>query len=282
MHHIPVIRLQKNKISTILKVTVLVLQTIKILNGLCEITANIGDDVKTVDGNFEIGSQYHYTMETQSTICVPTEDGGIDVHCSTQWADLTQVAVAQMLNISQNQVNLTIKRLGGAYGAKFSRATQIACACALACHLINRPVRFVMTIEANMATIGKRTACINEYSVIEEKHTGKITALTNTFLEDSGCSINEIVVPLTAHAFHNSYGPNPEWIVKPGVARTSLPSNTWCRVPMHTEGISMIENIMEHIGHEVKKDVSEVRLANIQDNDPMKPIYIQFLKDTGK
>ncbi|EZA57182.1 Xanthine dehydrogenase [Ooceraea biroi] len=121
-----------------------------------------GNNTKhVIKGVFRCGSQYHYTMETQSCVCIPTEDG-IDVYPSTQWIDLTQVSIANVLNIKNNS-----------------------------CYA-------------------------NEY-------------WTNTGFE----------------------------------VRTDTPSNTYCRAPGSTEGIGMIESIMEHIARVLKKDPLQVRLANM-------------------
>lgn len=56
----------------------------------------------TIKGTFRNGNQYHFTMETQTCVCVPIEDG-IDVFAATQWMDLTQVAIAQCLDIKNNR-----------------------------------------------------------------------------------------------------------------------------------------------------------------------------------
>lgn len=242
---------------------------------------NVGA-VSTITGSLEIGSQYHYTMETQTTFCVPADDDGIDVHAAVQWIDFTQAAIAESLKIPQNSINMAVRRVGGAYGAKISRGTQIACAAALGCHLTRRPVRFVMTIEANMMVCGKRFACQNDYTTNVHSLTGKITAMTNAFIQDSGCSLNEAMIPLTGLAFQNCYGPNSAWLIKSSVAKTDAPSHTWCRAPNHTEGIAMIENIMEHIARVIGKDPSDVRIANIRDDNPTKKIYMEFLKNVGR
>ena len=142
-----------------------------------------------ISGRFEMENQYHFTMETQTCLCIPIEDG-MDVYSSTQWMDVTQMAISEMLKVPNNKINMYVRRLGGAYGAKISRQNQIACACALAAHLLNKPVRFVMRLEANMNIIGKRYACINFYDIKVDDN-GKIHELNTAYTEDYGCSKNE-------------------------------------------------------------------------------------------
>lgn len=57
------------------------------------------------------------------------------------------------------------------------------------------------------------------------------------------------------------------WTLNGFEARTDLPSNTFCRAPGTTEGMTMLENIMEHIAKVTKKDPLQVRLANMNDTD---------------
>ena len=55
-----------------------------------------------MEGEFEIGSQYHFYMETHVTLSVPTSDG-IDVFCSTQDGDEVQTAIADCLDLKKSQ-----------------------------------------------------------------------------------------------------------------------------------------------------------------------------------
>ncbi len=82
-----------------------------------------------ITGKVELGSQYHYHMETQTAVVVPDE-GGFKVQSATQWVDRVQAAVAMVMKIPASSVDVSVKRIGGAYGAKTTRPNLIAAACA--------------------------------------------------------------------------------------------------------------------------------------------------------
>lgn len=50
----------------------------------------------------DLNGQYHYTMETQTVVCVPTEDG-MNVYPSTQGPDNVQIAISQVINMQENK-----------------------------------------------------------------------------------------------------------------------------------------------------------------------------------
>lgn len=232
-----------------------------------------------VTGHFEMGSQYHYTMETQTCVCVPSDDG-MNIYSAAQWIDGVQLAVSNVLNVPQNKLNIEVRRVGGGYGSKVSRNLQTACAAALACHKLNRPIRFILTIEANMLTCGKRYACTNDYDVSVDDN-GKIQKLSNNFYEDYGCTLNEAIADIIVAAFKNCYD-NSTWNVTSKMIKTDAPSHSWCRAPGSTEALAMIENIIEHIARVVNKSPEDVRLANISSSNPLKKMYPDFLKSVGK
>lgn len=55
-----------------------------------------------MEGEFEIGTQYHVYMETLAAVCYPTEDG-MEVYCTSQDISAVQAAVASSLNILNSQ-----------------------------------------------------------------------------------------------------------------------------------------------------------------------------------
>lgn len=235
--------------------------------------------VHTIKGHMEQGFQYHYTMETQTCVVVPIEDG-LDVYSSSQWIDYSQIAIADALNIPNSSINMQVRRIGGAYGGKATRSGQIACAAAVAAYLLNRPVRFVMSLEQNMTVVGKRYSCFNDYE-LEIDSEGIIQKMNNDFVQDYGCTPNEPVFFHTGEFFKNCYD-FKYWNSNVKAVITEAPSNTYCRAPGTTEGVAMIENIMEHIAKKVNKDPVDVRLANIPDDSELKKILPEFVKSVGK
>lgn len=229
---------------------------------------------KTIKGTADFGAQYHFTMEPQTCVVIPVEDG-YDVYSATQWMDLCQNVIADALNINLNNINVEVRRIGGGYGGKISRPAHIASAAAIAAYHLKVPIRLVLTIESNMSVIGKRHPCYGEY-VVDVNENGKIQKLVNNYYQDYGCNLNEPVVFNTTEFIKNCYEYS-SWDVVPKAVITNTASNTWCRAPGSTEAIGMIEQIMEHIAYETGKDPIEVRLQNIPADNPLHKFIPEFL-----
>ncbi|KAJ6648666.1 Xanthine dehydrogenase, partial [Pseudolycoriella hygida] len=237
---------------------------------------NVFDSSKTIRGRVAFGSQYHFTMEPQTTVCTLTDDG-IKVYTSTQWTHLTQIAISRCLKVPTNSVHLELKRVGGGYGGKVSRGGQIACACALGCYLTRRPVRFVMTIESNMEVVGKRNAMIGEYRATVDPN-GKIESLNYNTFHDAGCSFNEAITTFVKRSYPNCYDAS-KWNFKSEDVKTDAPSHTWCRAPGTLEMVGLAETVMEHISKVLSKDPMSVRLENMPSGSLISTMIPVFLKD---
>jgi xanthine dehydrogenase molybdopterin-binding subunit B len=65
--------------------------------------AAISQSDMTLRGQVGCGSQYHFTMETQTSLVVPEEGETYSVYSSTQWTGFIQIAVANILGIPNSR-----------------------------------------------------------------------------------------------------------------------------------------------------------------------------------
>ena len=153
-------------------------------------------DVKLIEGEFEVGSQYHFYMETQTVLVRPCEKGQFDVVAATQNMDIVQNMVAQALSIPQNKVNVQCKRVGGAYGGKVYHSGFTAAAAAVASAKVKKPVRLHMDLKSSMDVLGMRHAFLAKYRAgVDEA--GKLLFVSLTMYSDSGFSYHDDTAGLT-------------------------------------------------------------------------------------
>ncbi|XP_025084733.1 xanthine dehydrogenase-like [Pomacea canaliculata] len=221
----------------------------------------IAQSARRLSGSVEVGDQYHFYMEAQSSRCAPNDNGGMDVQSTTQFIDRTTQAVAGLLNIPVNSVNLEVERLGGAFGGKITRNSLVAGACALAALIMQRPVRLVVDIHTNMKTMGKRLPVIGDYEVgfTEE---GKLNGIKFAYYADCGHhdidSGNVFVSKFIDNAYYC-----PNWNLKIVTVKTNKATNTALRAPEAVPCVYMMETIMEHIAKVLNKDPTEIKKLNL-------------------
>ncbi|KAJ2951519.1 hypothetical protein O0L34_g13669 [Tuta absoluta] len=240
-----------------------------------------GADVeKVIKGEHTIYGQYHFSMETLVCVSKPTEEG-LEVHAATQWMDGVQQMTAQALNMDMNKVDVHVRRLGGAYGIKISRASQVAIACSIVAKLMNRPCRFIQSLTTNMRAVGKRLPCVSEFEVAVNKQ-GVIQYNNYNIYEDNGYKVNEPLGLFGVDAYYNCYS-NSRWNFKSFNTLTDTAKNTWCRAPGTLESIAMAEILMERISYEMSLDPIQVRLDNLDEvkYSEVRPM-VDNLKSTAK
>lgn len=116
----------------------------------------INNSPNVIEGDCFLDTQFHFYMENQNAVCEQTDDG-FEIQSSTQFVDLVQNAVAQVLGVpNASCINVKVKQVGGGYGGKITRANITAAAAALACKITNRPVRVALDLNTSMSLIGKR------------------------------------------------------------------------------------------------------------------------------
>lgn len=213
-----------------------------------------------IEGEFDMGFQFHFPLEPMAARVTPIEDG-YDVIVTSIWPAEVQSSIAQVLGIDANSINTSVRRVGGSFGGKISRAHMVSTAAAVGAWKTHRPVRVALNLKMFITLIGGRDPFYSKYKVGFDDF-GKLVSVDLDIVSDSGCSANEASAGLgAAYASNVYYCPN--WLLKPSVVTTNTPSNTFMRSPGIFQGIVTIESIMDHIAHYLGRDPLEVREVNL-------------------
>ncbi|NOX48868.1 MAG: xanthine dehydrogenase molybdopterin binding subunit [Chlorobi bacterium] len=232
-----------------------------------------------LEGELTTGGQEHWYLETQSSIAIPGEGKEMQVYSSTQHPSETQAIVAEILGVQRNDIEVEIRRMGGAFGGKETQANHYAAWAALLAHKTGRPVKIHLTRDEDQIMTGKRHPFFNNYKVgFDEK--GQIQALDIDLNINSGSSTDLTMAILERAMFHvdNAYF-IPNLRVVGNSWKTNLPSNTAFRGFGGPQGIAIIEEIIDRIARYLKKEPLEIRKLNFyQEGFNNKTHYDQIIE----
>ena len=221
----------------------------------------IGAAPNKISGNCSLGSQYHFYMEGQVSVCRPTEDG-LEIHSSTQWLDYVLKSAVQVLGIqNSSSIEVKTKQLGGAYGGKITRPNMVSSAAALAASLLNKPVRVTLDLNDCMEMVGKRFPWYAEYNIGFDND-GKLLGIKINYYSDAGAYPNDQSLPAMYDFSDNAYN-CANWYLTATLAKTHKAANTACRSPGTFPCIAIMEYIIEHVAKYLNKQVLDVRVLNL-------------------
>ncbi len=218
--------------------------------------------LNVLNGELLINGQEHWYLETQTALAVPGEGKEMKVYASSQNPSETQTIVAEVLGISKNEVEVEVKRMGGAFGGKETQGNHVAAWAALLANATKCPVKIHLFRDDDQIMTGKRHRCYGKYKVGFDNN-GLINAYKVEINLDAGSSTDLSMAILERAMLHadNSYFMPNVYIV--GTAyKTNLPSNTAFRGFGGPQGMVIIENAIDKIARFLKKDSAEIRLLN--------------------
>ncbi len=215
-----------------------------------------------IEGTLRTGSQEHWYLETQSCLAVPGEGKEIKLYSSTQHPSETQAIVAEVLGIQKNEVEVEVRRMGGAFGGKETQANHYAAWAALLAKDTGRPVKIHLTRDEDQIITGKRHNTLSNYKAGFNKN-GKILSIDIDLNLDAGSSTDLTMAIMERAMFHvdNAYF-IPNLRVIGHSWKTNKPSNTAMRGFGGPQGMAVIENIIDRIARFLGKDAIEIRKLN--------------------
>ncbi|KAK3126805.1 hypothetical protein QOZ80_7AG0563100 [Eleusine coracana subsp. coracana] len=220
----------------------------------------------------KLASEYYFYMEPQTALAIPDENNTLVVYSSSQYPELAQSIIARCLGIPFSNVRVITRRVGGAFGGKTSRSTQVATAAALCAYKLRRPVRMYLNRNTDMVMIGGRHPVKAHYSV-GFKSDGKITALHLSLIINAGISADaspQIPGSIISSVKKYNWGAL-SFDIK--VCKTNITSKSVMRAPGDTQGSLIADAIIDHVASVLSVDAVSVREKNFHDFDSLQLFY---------
>ncbi len=158
------------------------------------------------EGRADTGGQEHLYIETQGAYVYPLENENLKVHSSTQGPTVVQKTIARVLGLPMHRIEVSVTRLGGAFGGKEDQATAWACMAALASRKLHKPVKISLSRPDDMVMTGKRHPYSSDFRIGLTKDL-KILAFETTLFQNGGAATDLSPAIIGRSLFHitNSY-----------------------------------------------------------------------------
>ncbi|WP_019587843.1 xanthine dehydrogenase molybdopterin binding subunit [Deinococcus apachensis] len=214
------------------------------------------------EGEFEMGGQEHFYLETNASLAQVDEWGQVFVQSSTQHPTETQEIVAHVLGLPSHAVTVQCLRMGGGFGGKEMQPHGYAAVAALGAVLTGRPVRLRLNRQQDLTLTGKRHPFHASWKVGFDAD-GRLLALRATLTSDGGWSL-DLSEPVMARALchiDNAYF-IPHVEVHGRIARTNKTSQTAFRGFGGPQGMLVIEDILGRCAPLLGLEAHELRARN--------------------
>lgn len=139
----------------------------------------------------EFSTQFieHAYMEPEAAVCVPRQDGVMEVYGSMQHPFSTRRFVGAILNEPLSNIEVYQPPTGGGFGGKDDTAAIVCARAALAARILNRPVKLNYTREWSIRESYKRHPYRLKYKVGLEK-SGRLKAVRVRMISDGGAYLS--------------------------------------------------------------------------------------------
>jgi len=229
--------------------------------GECDTTWDQCDHIFV--GRADTNGQEHLYIETQGAYAIPGEQGVVKIYSSTQSPTAVQRAVSKVTGLAMHLLEVDVTRLGGGFGGKEDQANTWAALCALATHILKRPVKYSLSRMEDIRMTGKRHPYSSDFKIGLNKDL-KIIAYEVTFYQNAGASADLSPAVLERTLFHctNTYF-IPNVIATAYSCRTNLPPNTAFRGFGGPQGMFVIESAIAKAADELGIDADIIQQRNL-------------------
>ncbi|WP_407572167.1 xanthine dehydrogenase molybdopterin binding subunit [Deinococcus altitudinis] len=246
-----------------------------------DVQAGLAQSAHVFSGEFELGGQEHFYLETNAALAYTDESGQMFVQSSTQHPSETQEIVAHVLGLPSSAVTVQCLRMGGGFGGKEMQPHGFAAVAALGATLTGRPVRLRLNRTQDLTMTGKRHPYLARWTVGFDD-SGKLLALQAEVYSDGGWSLDlsEPVMARTLCHVDNAYF-IPHVEVRGTVCRTHKTSQTAFRGFGGPQGMLVTEDILSRCAPKLGLGREDLRRRNFYRAGQTTP-YGQPVKDADR
>ncbi|HBP89974.1 MAG TPA: xanthine dehydrogenase molybdopterin binding subunit [Nitrospirales bacterium] len=216
-----------------------------------------------LEGQLQVGGQEHFYFESQVSLAIPNDNGGICIHSATQYPSHIQQAVARVLGLKRiSDVTVMCRRIGGAFGGKETQSTLFACVAALLAAKTGQAVKCRLTRQEDMVMTGKRHDFIALYQVGFDDE-GRIEGYRVELSSRCGMSadlsgfINDRAMLHSDNCYFL-----PHVTINSHRCKTNTVSNTAFRGFGAPQAIWVMEQIIDEIARYLGQDPLDIRKRN--------------------
>ena len=227
-----------------------------------DVTVGFAQAAHVFEGEFEMGGQEHFYLETHASLAHVDESGQVFIQCSTQHPSETQDITAHVLGLDAHAVTVQCLRMGGGFGGKEMQPHGFAAVAALGAVLTGRPVRLRLNRTLDLTMTGKRHPFHASWKAGFSAD-GRFTALQVQLTSDGGWSL-DLSEPVMARALchvDNAYF-IPHVEARGRIARTHKTSQTAFRGFGGPQGMLVVEDLLGRVAPLLGLDPHELRQRN--------------------
>jgi xanthine dehydrogenase YagR molybdenum-binding subunit len=230
----------------------------------------------SIEQEYVLPSEVHNPMELHGLIALWDGDDKIVVYDKTQGVKSTQHALAQAFGLSEDNVTVHSRFVGGAFGSAL-RTWPHEIAAVLAAKVVKRPVKLLLSRDQMFTMVGYRPHTWQKVALGATPDgqlvgiTHEATGQTSTYEEFTE---NTLVMAQMMYAC-------PNVTTRYKILHLDIGTPAPMRGPGESTGAFALECALDELSYALKMDPIELRLRNYAETDPSnnKPWSSKYLKE---
>ncbi|WP_044372384.1 xanthine dehydrogenase family protein molybdopterin-binding subunit [Streptomyces noursei] len=220
-----------------------------------DLAAELDASAVVVDAEYTTPEEHHHPMEPHAATAY-WDSGRLEVVDTNQGSIYVAQELAQLFSLDASAVRVRSEHVGGGFGAKGTRAHQVAAA--MAATVLHRPVRVVLTRRQMFSLIGYRSPTAQRVRLGADAD-GRLRALHHQGLNQTS-TVYEFV-ERSADVARAMYDADAHHTVN-RVVRLDVPSPTYMRAPGEAPGSFALECALDELAERCGVDPIVLRARN--------------------